>query len=82
MWFSILFLVISVVSCPTADPTLRETESPSTDVSSENETEMSLTVIVLYVTAAVSKGSQFGSLASKWCLAEATNKRRLYQMGT
>lgn len=55
MWFSILFLVISVVSRPTADPMLRETESPSTDVSSENETEMSLTVIVLHVIAAVPK---------------------------
>lgn len=53
MWFSILYLVISLVSCPTFDPMLRETESPSTGVSSENETATSLTVIVLHVLAAV-----------------------------
>lgn len=51
MWFSILFLVIRVLSQVLQ---LRETESLSTDVSSESETEMSLTVIVLHVIAAVS----------------------------
>lgn len=54
MWLRILFLVISVVSCLTPGTALRETESP-TDVSSENETEISLAVIVSHAIAAVSK---------------------------
>lgn len=54
---------------------LREAEIPA-DVSSENETEIPLTVIVVHVTAAVSKQSQFGFLASKYHYLEANDERR------
>lgn len=60
---------------------LREAETPA-DVSSENETEISLIVIVVHVNAAVSKQSRFGFLASKYHYLEANNERKVSHLSS